>query len=124
MPSAHPVTVYCDPAAGKQLQITASQVAAFLWHVAHKVFGILASHKDIHGWSCHSIQVTATNLLHRARFSDSYIKICLRWCSDTFLVYLHNTFYMADQHTKTITLSLDPLKPDLIRLLKQQKLWL
>jgi hypothetical protein len=48
------------------------------------------------------------NLLHRARFSDSYIKNCLRWGSDTFLMYLRNTFYTADQHTKAITLGLDP----------------
>jgi hypothetical protein len=65
-------------------------------------------HKDLLAWSCHSIHVTAANLLHRARFSDSYIKNRLRWRSDTFLMYLHNTFYTADQHTKAITLGLDP----------------
>ena len=42
------------------------------------------------------------------QFSDSYIKNCLRWRSDTFLMYLHNTFYTANQHTNAITLGLDP----------------
>jgi hypothetical protein len=64
-------------------------------------------HKDLLMWSCHSIRVTAANLLHRAWFSDSYIKNRFLWRSDTFLMYLRNTFYMADQHTKAITLGLD-----------------
>ena len=47
--------------------------------------------------------------LHWAHFSDSYIKNHLCWKSDTFLMYLCNTFYIADQHTKAITLGLNPL---------------
>ena len=107
-PSDCPVAVYLDPATGKRHQITAAQFATFLRHVAHKVFDIPAGHKDLLAWSCHSIRVTAANLLHRARFSDAYIKNRLRWRSDTFLMYLRNTFYSADQHTKAITLGLDP----------------
>ena len=107
-PSNFPAAVYLDPATGKRRQITAAQFAFFLRHVAHKVFDIPAGHKDLLAWSCHSIRVTAANLLHRARFSDSYIKNRLRWRSDTFLMYLRNTFYTADQHTKAITLGLDP----------------
>jgi hypothetical protein len=68
------------------------------------VFNIPLGHKDLLAWSCHSIGVTAANLLHRARFSDSYIKNRVRRRSDTFLMYLRNTFYTADQHTKAITL--------------------
>ena len=86
----------------------ASQVAAFLRQVAHKVFDIPSGHKDLLAWSCHSIRITAMNLLYCAKFSDSYIKNCLRWRSDTFLMYLHNTFYTADQHTNAVTLGLDP----------------
>ena len=44
--------------------------------------------------------------------------------SYTFLMYLHNTFYMADQHTKAITLGLDPPAPDFTRWLEQHELWL
>jgi hypothetical protein len=79
--------VYRDPITGERHLITASQVTIFLRHVAHKVFDIPAGHKDLLAWSCHSIRVTAANLLHRAWFSDSYIKNCLRWCSDTFLMF-------------------------------------
>ena len=88
--------------------ITTSQVADFLRHVAYKVFNIPAGPLDHLAWSCNSICITAANLLHRARFSDSYKKNCLRWCKDTFLMFLRNTFYTADQHTKAIILSLDP----------------
>jgi hypothetical protein len=95
----------------KRRFITASQITIFLRHIVHKVFNIPVGHKDLLTWSCHSIHVTAANLLHRTWFSDSYIKNHLRWHSDTFLMFLHNTFYTADQHTKAITLGLDP--PDL-----------
>ena len=121
-PTDHPAAVYLNLATGKRLQITAAQVVAFLRHVAHKAFNIPAGHKDLLAWSCHSICVTAANLLHRARFSDSYIKSRLRWHNDTFLMYLRNTFHMAEQHTNAITLGLDPLAPDATQLLEQHKL--
>ena len=114
-PAHSPVALYRDNTTGKRRLITASQTATFLRHVAHKVFDIPTGHKDLLAWSCHSIRVTAANLLHRARFSDSYIKNRLRWRSDTFLMYLRNTFYTADQHTQAITLGLDPPEPSVAR---------
>ena len=90
-------------------------MAAFLRQTAHKVFDIPADHKDLLAWSCHSIHVTAANLLHRAKFSDSYIKNRLRWRSDTFLMYLRNTFFTADQHTNAVTLGLNPPVQELAR---------
>jgi hypothetical protein len=117
-PNNSPAAVYRDQNTGNRCLITASQVTILLRHVAHKVFNIPMGHKDLLAWSCHSIRVTAANLLHRARFSDSYIKNRLRWRSDTFLMYLRNTFYTADQHTKAITLSLDPPDRNVSRPLK------
>jgi hypothetical protein len=114
MPYNHPASVYRDPHTGLRRLIMASQVAAFLWQVAHKVFDIPTDHKDLLAWSCHSIHVTATNLLHCAKFSDSYIKNRLRWCSNTFLMYLHNTFHTASQHTNATTLGLDPPSQGLV----------
>lgn len=73
-----------------------------------KVFDIPTSHRDLLTWFCHSICVMAMNLLHRTRFSNSCIKNRLRWRSDTFMMYLRNTFYTADQHTKVIILGLNP----------------
>ena len=115
MPYGHPAAVYRNPHTGLRRLIMASQLAAFLWQVAHKVFDIPADHKDLLGWSCHSICVTAANFLHHAKFSDSYIKNHLRWRSETFLMYLGNTFYTADQHTNAIMLGLDPPIRDLVR---------
>lgn len=114
-PHDHPAAVYRDQGTGLRRLITAHQVAAFLRQVAHKVFDIPTDHKDLRAWSCHSIRVTAANLLHRAKFSDSYIKNRLRWRSDTFLMYLRNTFYTADQHTNAVTLGLDPPTQELAR---------
>ena len=57
-------------------------------------------------WSVYSIQVTTTNLLHRANLLDSYIKTCLRWKSSFFLMYLRNTIYGADTHTKAISVNI------------------
>ena len=96
---------YPESPLDKWLQITDIQVANFLHHVAHKVFLIPKDHQDLCAWSCHSIQVTVANLLHRAQFLDSYIKNWLQWCSDTLLVYLLNTFYTTTQHTGAITLA-------------------
>jgi hypothetical protein len=103
-PTNSPTAVYRDPTTGKCCLITASQVAIFLHHIMHKVYDIPTGNNDLLAWSCHSICVTAANLFRCTRFSDSYIKNRLRWRSDTFLMYLHNTFYTADQHTKAITL--------------------
>ncbi len=117
-PCGHPIAVYCDASSSAQRQITSLEVATFLRHVAHKTFNIPPQHPDLKAWSCHSIHVTAANLFHCARFSDSYIKNRLWWHSDTFLMYLHNTFYMASQHTKVVMLGLDPPTDNATRPLK------
>ena len=53
--------------------------------------------------------------------ADSYLKNRLRWRSDTFLMYLRNTFQTTEQHTTAITLGLDPPTPDATRPLKQHE---
>ena len=111
-PHNHPIAVYRDASSGTRPQITSLEVATFLRHIAHKTFNMPPHHPDLKAWSCHSIHVTASNLLHRARFSDSYIKNRLRWRSDTFLMYLRNTFYVASQHTEAVMLGLDPPSDD------------
>jgi hypothetical protein len=124
MPHDHPASVYRNPHNSMRRLVTASHVAAFLRQVAHKVFDIPTDHKDLLAWSCHSIRVTAANLLHRAKFSDSYIKNHLRWRSDTFLVYLRNTFHTTSQLTKAITLGLDPPSTKLALPLQPHKILL
>jgi hypothetical protein len=63
-PHHSPATVYHDPNTGKRRLITALQDTIFLRHVVHKVSDIPTGHKDLLAWSCHSIHVTAANLLH------------------------------------------------------------
>ena len=121
LPAFHPVAIYYDFATKQRKQITSKQVVTFLRMVASKVFCLSASHPDLQKWSCHSIRVTAANLLHKARYSDSFIKNCLRWKSDTFLMYLRNTFYTAEAHTKAITLNIKAPTADELRPLEMHE---
>jgi hypothetical protein len=79
--------------------ITDKLVAMYLCLAAHKALLIPAGHKSLSCWSTHSIRVTAANLLHWQLFVDSFIQMRLQWKSTLFLMYLHNTFYAAEQHT-------------------------
>ena len=90
--------------------ITTAETAAFLRLAAQEAHKLPAKHPDISAWSAHSIRVTAANLLHRAKFSDSFIQNRLRWRSNTFLMYLRNTFYSARSHTTALALDLHGLQ--------------
>ena len=97
-PADHPLAVYRH-ADGRRLFITESDVTDSLRAVASEAHNIPAGDPELQKWSSHSIRVTACNLLHRQKFSDSYIKNRLRWKTNCFQMYLRNTFYTADQHT-------------------------
>ncbi len=101
-----PLAVYADPSSptGYAL-IRASQVVKFIRGSAQTTFNLQSSDKSLRNWTCHSIRVTAANILHRANMSDSYIQTRLRWKSNTFLMYLRNSFYSADQHTTAMQIS-------------------
>ena len=104
VPKGEPIAVFKGKD-GKRLFITEQMVTDKLREAAHKVLGLKKDDPEIMKWSSHSIRVTACNLLHRKRFSDSFIKNRLRWESDAFLVYLRNTIYAAEDHTKALELS-------------------
>ena len=99
-----PMAVYASM--GKTHRITARRVTWLLREAAHHVLGLERSSPEITMWSTHSIRVTAANLLHRMRLSDSYIMKRLRWNSPAFLMYLRNTIHAADAHTKAINVKL------------------
>lgn len=105
----HPAAVYAvtSPKATHRL-ITGDDANRLLRQTAQTVFNLKATSPDLKLWSTHSLRVTACNLLHRAKFSDSYIKNRLRWKSDSFLMYLRNTFYTADAHAKALDLEVRP----------------
>ena len=102
MPKQEPIAVY-KTIDGRRNFITDTDANAPLRLAAHKVLGIPQGDPELDRWSTHSIRVTAANLLHRQKFSDSYIQNRLRWKKDAFKLYLRNTFYTADQHTLYIS---------------------
>ena len=95
---------------GQTRFITDTKVQHLLRTAAKTTMGI-SDEKEILKWSTHSIRVTAANLLHREKFSDSFIQNRLRWKSQSFLMYLRNTIYSASAHTKSLALSNSNLPP-------------
>ena len=95
-PADVPIGVFSKK--GQRLYISASLVAKYLRLAASTVLNISLKDEYINRWSTHSVRVTAANLLHRERFADSFIQKRLRWKSTSFLDYLRNTFYAAEQH--------------------------
>ncbi len=89
--------------------ITAAKTADFLCLATRHAHKFPSKHPDISAWSAHTIRVTAANLLHWAKFSDSFIQNCLHWHSNTFLMYL-NTLYVAQSHKTALTLDLHGLQ--------------
>jgi hypothetical protein len=87
-----------------RLYITNNDVKNFLREYARRAFGIKRNDPILSRWSAHSIRVTACNLLHRQGFSDSYIQTRLRWRGNTWMEYLRNTLYSAQQHTKALSI--------------------
>lgn len=106
-----PLAVARHPRSNKRIYITASLATAVIRSAAKAVYGLSDDDPELKKWSCHSIRVTAANLLHRERFSDSYIQSRLRWKSTSFLKYLRNTFYTATQHTRHLKISDSNLPP-------------
>lgn len=120
-PRTHPAAIYWDSRKDTFRLITCTQTNAFLRKVASKTFNIRPDCKSLQKWSTHSIRVTAANLLHRARFSDTYIKNRLRWKSDSFMMYLRNTFYTAKDHASALDLVLSPHTPADVRPLEEHE---
>lgn len=108
LPTEHPVAIYRDANSASRFQITGKDTNTFLRKIASYLYDIPETSEDLKKWSTHSVRVTAANLLHRAKFSDSYIKNRLRWRSDTFLMYLRNTFHTAHDHSKAMDLEITP----------------
>jgi hypothetical protein len=104
----HPAAVYYDNKSQSIKLITKRATNNFLRRSARIVFGLKSTDPELKRWSTHSICLTAANLLHRVRFSDSYIQNRLRWRSNAFLEYLRNTFYTAEDHAYALDLDTPP----------------
>ena len=57
---------------------------------------------DIKWLSSHSIRVGTCVLLHSSGEDGDFIKLRLRWKSDTFRLYLKNTTLLAGQHCQAV----------------------
>ena len=106
LPDVHPVAVYQETSVQTKL-IAKQDTNKFLSRVAIIIFQIPLGSVDLMKWSTHSLRVMAANLFHHAGFSHTYIKNRLSWKSDSFLMYLQNTFY-TDKHAKALDLELYP----------------
>ena len=124
LPEDHPAAVF-RTGDGRTHLIRAKEANSIIRQTARQAFHLKHNDTTLNKWSTHSIRVTACNLLHRAGFNDAYIKNRLRWRSDTFQMYLRNTFYNAEGHAKALDLELAPTvaqrrAPEDHELLKEQ----
>jgi hypothetical protein len=69
--------------------------------------------KELQRFSSHSIRVGAAVTLHTCGKDGEYIKIRLRWRSDTFRLYLRNTEFIADQHNEAVAKILSMFKQNM-----------
>ena len=81
--------------------LTHSQVTQGIRMAASHVYKLNSQQAQL--YSAHSIRVGACVLLHEHGFNGSFIKVRLRWKSDTFLLYLRNTDRLTAQHAAALT---------------------
>ncbi|KAL3790760.1 hypothetical protein HJC23_010039 [Cyclotella cryptica] len=125
LPANHPAAIVANTSDPRGFSfITGSLFTLWLQAITCTVYHLKKGNPTIPKWGTHSIRVTATNLLHRAQFSSSFIKNRLRWRSNTFQMYLRNTFHMADKHSCALEFNMAcPSLAD-CRLLEPQELML
>ena len=104
VPKLEPVAVFLSNQ-GKRLFVTDKMVATSLQAAAMQAHNLKPEDPELKKWTSHSLRVTAACLLHRAKCSDSYIQTRLSWKSTSFLMYVRNTIYTAEAHTKALHLS-------------------
>ncbi len=72
-----------------------------LQQIARSVYNI-TNPDDLTRFSSHSIKVGACVLLHETNQSPDFMKACLCWRSDAYLMYLRNTEKLAMLHNKAV----------------------
>ena len=95
-----PLCVYRD-AKGEIQFLTGTDVTQYFRDIMRAVTPNI-SDADLSLISTHSIRVYAWTLLHEAGKERIYIKLCLRWLSNCFEVYLQNTDTITLQHTAAL----------------------
>ena len=106
-----PIAVYLDHEK-KVKHITNKDIEKVLQHAAKKVYGI-TDKKELQRFSSHSIRVGAATALHMTGCTGDYIKIRLRWKSDTYMLYLRNVPRLADSQNDALN-SIDEVRAEII----------
>ena len=83
--------------AGDVEYVTGDMITKYYRFVSKMVFPAI-SDMDLKLISCHSLRVKAAVILHENGKDGTYIKLRIRWLSDCFQVYLHNTHSICEQH--------------------------
>ena len=82
---------------GKVRYLTGSKISALFKDIAKFIYPNITK-KDLSQFSAHMIRVSAAVLLQVADKPEHFIKMRLRWESDTYRLYLRNTSIIAMKH--------------------------
>ncbi|KAL7503482.1 hypothetical protein ACHAXN_001269 [Cyclotella atomus] len=86
---------------GRTVYLTAQELTKYIRKVAKKLYPHMTK-EELSYFSCHSLRVWAAVLLSEAGKDGDYIKIRLRWCSESYRVYLRDTLNSAIEHNKSL----------------------
>jgi hypothetical protein len=86
---------------GKTVYLTAQELTKYIRKVAKKLYPHMTE-EELSYFSCHSLRVWAAVLLSEAGKDGDYIKIRLRWCSESYRVYLRDTLNSAIEHNRSL----------------------
>ena len=95
-----PMGVYFDRK--KVRYITGTKIAKYFKSVAAQVFPDITK-TELGAYSAHMIRVSACVILQVADKEADFIKMRLRWESDSYRVYLRNTSLLAKRHLEAST---------------------
>ena len=95
-----PLAVWKD-GKGNVKYITGAKAAIFFKAIAKKLYPYMTE-KELSRFTMHSIRVLAAVLLHEAGKDAEFLKVRLRWLSDSYRLYLRNTKALAAQHREAI----------------------
>ena len=86
---------------GKTVYLTGKTLTDYIRKIAKKLYPHMTE-EELSYFSCHSFRVWAAVLLSEAGKDGDYIKIRLRWCSESYRVYLRDTLNSAAEHNKSL----------------------
>ena len=76
-------------------------ISTILQEASSKVYSITCK-EELARFTLHSLRVGACVLLHAQNQSSEDINFGLRWCSDSFRIYLRNIIQLAERHRDAI----------------------